>query len=75
MKNGTQVFTRMYVVYSYQYNDMKKPKVGARRFERLQGGLTTVDTLPPTVRQIAYVDAPNAADAIDYARAMKKITD
>ena len=58
---------REYFVYSYQYNDMKRGRVDARRIERESGSTHTIDTLPPTVKQLHRVYANNKREAIAKA--------
>ena len=57
---------RTYIVYSYHYNDMKRPRVDAQR--RTYRDRRDLDSMPPTVIKWANVAADNKREAIAIGR-------
>lgn len=55
---------RKYLVYSFQYREMKKPKIDAKFFK----DESVWDTLPPTLIKSAFVNANNKKEAIDKVK-------
>ena len=56
-----------FLVYRYQYSDMRRPKIDAKR--RVYGDRRDYDFLPPVVvGDIVHVAATNKRDAIAAAR-------
>lgn len=59
---------KQYIVYNYKYVGMDKPKMDAKVNKMFPGGTKTIDTLPPTVIDLFYVDACNKKEALLKAK-------
>ena len=51
---------RTYLVYTYQYNDMKQPKRAVRWYREP----SDIDTLPPTVIDLRIIKATSRRQAM-----------
>lgn len=60
-----------YIVYTYQYNNMRRPRIDAQR--RTFRDARDFDALPPTVLEWANVAATNKREAIGCARGIERI--
>ena len=58
--------TSTYIVYSYRYNDMTRPRVDA--FRRTHHDARDLDAMPPTVIRWVNVGALNKREALQCGR-------
>ena len=57
-----------FIVYSYQYDDMPRPKI--RAYRRFYGDRRDLDWMPPTVIRWANIGAISYRNAMQTARSL-----